>query len=60
MLTPDELLCALITSFPDKMLTVHQMTIKRLRGATDQLTVKALELAGAPVASAMMGKLLRL
>ena len=57
VLSPDELLCALISSFPDKMLIVHQMTVKRLPGSTNETTVAALRAAGAPLAAEAMREL---
>jgi hypothetical protein len=58
VLTPDELLSALISKYPVQMLVAHERTVSRLRGATDTSTLEALKRAGAPAASGAMGSLL--
>jgi predicted nucleic acid-binding protein len=60
VLAPDSLICVLIANYPDKMLLVHQASITRLRGATDESTIEALRLAGASKAAKAMSKLIRL
>jgi hypothetical protein len=59
-MTPDTLLCLLITEFEPQMLAAHATAIASLRGATDASTIRALRRAGAPAAAALMAGLLRL
>ena len=58
VMTPDALLSALVTEFPSQMLTVHATSVERLRGATDESTIAALQRAGAPTAAALVAGLL--
>jgi predicted nucleic acid-binding protein len=58
VLTPDELICQLITSFPAVMLLVHQTSIANLRGASNESTLAALRKSGAPQAADMIARLL--
>jgi predicted nucleic acid-binding protein len=57
-MTPDVLLCILITEFPFQMLAAHAAAVASLRGATDASTIVALGRAGAPAAAAQMADLL--
>ena len=58
VLTPDELLVLLISSYPEKRLNVHQMTIERLPNATNESTINALKQAGSLHTSELMRFLL--
>jgi hypothetical protein len=57
-MTPDALLCLLITEFEPQMLAAHDAAVASLRGATDMSTIVALRRAGAPAAAAQMAALL--
>jgi len=56
-MTPDALLCLLITEFEPQMLAAHAAAVASLRGATDASTIRALRRAGAAVAALMAGLL---
>jgi hypothetical protein len=58
MMTPDALLCVLITEFEPQMLNAHAAAVASLRGATNASTMRALRRAGAPAAAALMAGLL--
>lgn len=53
-MTPDTLLCLLITEFHPQMLAAHAAAVASLRGATDASTIRALRRAGAPAAPELM------
>ncbi|MCL2455511.1 MAG: PIN domain-containing protein [Micrococcales bacterium] len=50
-ITPDDLLCQLISEHRASMLWVHHASVESLPGATDRSTLRALHKAGAPRAS---------
>jgi hypothetical protein len=58
-MTPDALLCLLITEFQPQMLAAHSAAVASLGGATDASTIVALRRAGAPAAAELMAGLLR-
>jgi predicted nucleic acid-binding protein len=57
-MTPDALLCLLITEFQPQMLAAHAAAVASLGGATDASTIRALRRAGVPAAAALMAGLL--
>jgi hypothetical protein len=57
-MTPDALLCLLITEFEPQMLAAHAAAVASLRGATDASTIRALRRAGAPGAVELMASLI--
>jgi hypothetical protein len=57
-MTPDALLCLLITEFEPQMLAAHAAAVASLRRATDASTIRALRRAGAPAAAELMAGLL--
>lgn len=60
VMTPDELICRLISEFPTTMEFVHKTSVANLPGATDESTLMALRAAGAPRAAVMMSEMLKL
>jgi predicted nucleic acid-binding protein len=59
VMTPDALLCLLISQFEPQMLDAHATAVARLPGATDASTIQALRRAGAAGAAALMAGLLK-
>jgi len=57
VMNPDLLLSALISEFPEQMLTAHAMVVAALKGASDELVVAALQRAGAPSAADLISRL---
>lgn len=58
VLTPDQLLSALFSEFPEQMLAAHAMAVAALKGASDESVVAALHRAGAPSAGDLVSRLL--
>ena len=58
VVTPDDLLCQLVSEHQESMLWVHRTSVASLPGATDQSTLEALRKAGAPRASDLMARAL--
>lgn len=51
VVTPDDLLRALVIALPDEMVQVHEKCVAGMKGATSASTFAALERAGAPRAA---------
>jgi hypothetical protein len=58
VMVPDSLLSILIERYSDEMIIVLSKTVARLRGATNASTIKALRLAGASDAAALLESIL--
>lgn len=59
VMTPDALLARLVRQFPTTMHRVHATSVARLRGASDDSTIAALERAGAPRTAALVCELVQ-
>lgn len=59
VMTPDELLNTLVAEHPTQMMSVHALSVTRLRGASNESTITALKRAGAQNSASMMASLLQ-